>query len=406
MDLPFNPKPPTIMHIDLNSCFASIEQQSNPLLRGKPIAVAAYATGSGCILAPSREAKVLGIKVGMRVRDAKLIYPNLIVMEPDPQKYKVVHHQLKELLSQYTSKIAPKSIDEFVLDFEGFPSYRLGLSNVASDIKAQIKSQIGDWLTVSIGIAPNHFLAKTASNLHKPDGLDSIDINNFQQVYEKLQLMDICGIKTKNSIRLNQSGIFTVMDFYRASVAQLRSAFNSINGYYWYLRLRAWQIDDVEFSQKSFGHSYALPKPLSTPDELAPILQKLVHKTGLRLRRHGYKARGVHLSIVFRDHNFWHQGHSLPFDIFDSRDIYSRVFSLLLHCPYRGPVREIAVSVFNLSSIDTFQMDFFADSQKSQRLSQAMDDINTKWGDFVITPARMLGTDSIMPERISFGSVK
>jgi len=406
MDLPFNPKPPTIMHLDLNSCFASIEQQCNPLLRGKPIAVSAYATGGGCILAPSREAKVLGIKTGMRVKEAKLICPKLVVMEPDPEKYRVIHHQLKTLLLQYTNDVVAKSIDEFVLNLEGFPAFKLGLVNVAQDIKHRIKSEIGDWLTVSVGIAPNRFLAKTGSNLHKPDGLDIIDINNYLQIYEKLQLMDLCGIKTKNSIRLNQSGIFTVMDFYHAGIKQLKSAFHSINGYYWYLRLRGWQIDDVDFDRKSFGHSYALPKPLSTPDELSPILQKLVHKTGLRLRRHHYKARGVHVSLLFRDFSFWHQGRALPADIFDSRDIYSHAFTILNHCPYHGPVREIAVSVFNLSSKNIFQPDFFSDFLRSQRLTQALDDINTKWGDFVITPARMIGTDTIMPDRIAFGGVR
>ena len=120
-DLPFNPKPSTIMHIDLNSCFASIEQQANPLLRGKPIAVAAYTTPSGCILAPSVEAKRLGIKVGMRVKDGKLICPALKILSPDPWKYRNVHLGLRRLISQYTDDFVPKSIDEFVLNFEGYP---------------------------------------------------------------------------------------------------------------------------------------------------------------------------------------------------------------------------------------------------------------------------------------------
>src|SRR3990172_11297955 len=121
-ELGFNPKPSTIMHMDLNSCFATIEQQANPMLRGKPVAVAAYTNSSGCIIAPSNEAKRYGIKTGMRVKDGKLLYPKLIVLPPDPWKYRTVHLQLKNLLLNYTEELVPESIDEFVLNLYIYPS--------------------------------------------------------------------------------------------------------------------------------------------------------------------------------------------------------------------------------------------------------------------------------------------
>jgi nucleotidyltransferase/DNA polymerase involved in DNA repair len=124
--LPFNSKPSTIMHLDLNSCFATIEQQANPLLRGRPIAVAAYTTQSGCILAPSIEAKKFGVKTGMRVREGKLLCPDLQILGPDPWKYRNIHVQLRDLISRYTANFVPKSIDEFVLNFEGYPSFKSG----------------------------------------------------------------------------------------------------------------------------------------------------------------------------------------------------------------------------------------------------------------------------------------
>ncbi|MEK7470692.1 MAG: DNA polymerase IV, partial [Patescibacteria group bacterium] len=102
------------MHIDLNSCFATIEQQANPFLRGKPIAVGAYTTPNGCILAASVEAKRLGIKTGMRVKDGKVLYPKLIVLPSDPNKYRDVHLKLRKIISEYTNDFSPKSIDEFV----------------------------------------------------------------------------------------------------------------------------------------------------------------------------------------------------------------------------------------------------------------------------------------------------
>ena len=405
-DLPFNPKTPTVMHLDLNSCFATIEQQANPLLRGKPIAVAAYPTPSGCILAPSIEAKTYGVKTGMRVKEGKLLCPHLTILSPDPQKYRFIHQKLKNLLLNYTDNPVPKSIDEFVLDLENYPSFKMGMQNVAKQIKQRIKAEIGEWLTISVGIGPNRFSAKTAASLHKPDGLDEINKDNFLQIYARLALTDLCGIKTRNAARLNSVGIHSVLDFYNSPIWKLKAAFRAITGYYWYLRLHGWEIDSAEFSRKSFGNSFALPAPLSTPQELSPILQKLTQKTGQRLRKSGFTAQGVHLSIVFRDGTWWHKQKTLPVTIFDSRDVYKNAYQVLFSSPYRKPVKELAVSCFNLKKKNFMQQDLFGEVDKKERLSNAQDLINQKWGDFVLTPARMLGMKNIILDRIAFGAVK
>src|SRR3972149_8253578 len=186
-NLTFNHRPSTILHLDLNSCFATIEQQANPRLRGRPIAVAAFAAPSGCILAPSIEAKRYGVKTGMRVKEAHVLCPALIVLPPDPWKYRNVHLALKKLLGKYTNDFTPKSIDEFVLNLEGYPalvesspfdktqgyperSRTDSMEKVGREIKERIKKEIGEWLTVSVGISTNRYLAKTAASLHKPDG--------------------------------------------------------------------------------------------------------------------------------------------------------------------------------------------------------------------------------------------
>jgi len=401
----FNSRPSAIMHIDLNSCFATIEQQANPLLRDKPIAVAAYDTPNGCIVAPSVQAKRLGIKVGMRVSDGKLLCPGLIVLSPDSDKYRAIHIALKKLLSEYTPEICPRSIDEFVLDFSGTPSLSRGLLIVGQEIKSRIKSEIGDYLTVSIGLGPNRFLAKTASNLHKPDGLDDINKSNYLDIYQKLTLTDICGIAGQNATRLNNVGIYTVVDFLKADTAKLRLAFKSILGYYWFLRLRGWEIDDIDWSTKSFGHSYSLPRFLTKPEELAPILSKLVEKMCFRMRQSGYHAKGIHLSLLFKDREYWHKGVSPDQPLFFSHDIYRVAYRLLRHCPYHLPVRNIAVSCFNLSSKNTMQLDLFADNIKKNNLSVAIDDINERWGSFVITPAIMANTEGHVHDRIGFGNI-
>ena len=406
IELPFNPKPSTIMHVDINSCFATIEQQANPSLRGKPVVVAAYNSPNGCILASSIEGKRMGIKTGMRVKEGKLIYPNLIVLTPDPPKYRDVHLKIRNILRIYTDIVEPKSIDEFVMDIEGYPAFETGMFNIGKDIKRRIREEVGEWVTVSIGIAPNRFLAKTASNLKKPDGLEEINIKNYKEIFSKLELTDLCGIKRRTATRLANGEIFTVIDLYNASIQKLKSAFRSICGYYWHLRLHGWEMDDVYFERKSFGNSFALPKPFKTPQELSPILYKLVEKTSQRLRESGFKARGVHLSLSYKDGTYWHRGEIVKRDLFDSRDIFREMFRLLCHSPYRKPVGIIAESCFGLVPYNVSQLELFDDLNRKKRLIEALDDINERWGDFVITPGRILSAKEYVHDRIAFGGVK
>src|ERR687886_428279 len=135
-DLPLNYNAPTIMHVDLNSCFATIEQQANPFLRGKPIVVAAYSSPNGCVVAPSIEAKQYGIKTGMTVRDARLLYPKVIVRTPDPTKYRAVHLMFRKIFRDYSPDVTPKSIDEAVIDLtDTLPLFRGTVSDIGVEIK-------------------------------------------------------------------------------------------------------------------------------------------------------------------------------------------------------------------------------------------------------------------------------
>ncbi|OGM13337.1 hypothetical protein A2969_04180 [Candidatus Woesebacteria bacterium RIFCSPLOWO2_01_FULL_42_67] len=407
-ELGFNPILPAVMHIDLNSCFASIEQQANPLLRGKPVAVAAYRSPNGCILAASVEAKKMGVKTGMKVKEGKFLCPGLFVLESDPWKYRNVHLALRKIVSGYTDDFSPKSIDEFVLAMAGTVHLFGGnMTFVAQEIKRRIKVEVGDWLTVSIGIAPNRFLAKVASNLYKPDGLTEITKRNFLEIYQKLKLVDLPYIKLRNAIRLSFVGIATVEEFYMSPIWKLQAAFKSVNGYYWYLRLRGWEIDDVEFGRKTYGNSYALPNPLTTLDEIAPVLSKLVEKTGFRLRKANLTTSGVHIAIYYRDGYFWHRGVTFQQSLFDSRDIFKKALFIAGLSPYKKPIRNIFISCFNLKKKDFLQLNIFEDLQKRERLVSSIDETNKSWGDFVLTPARMLYLDKVaVPDRIAFGGVK
>jgi DNA polymerase-4 len=403
----FNSSPSTIMHIDLNSCFASVEQQANPFLRGKPVAVAAFTTDKGCILAASVEAKRLGIKTGMRVMDGRAIYPKLVVLPPDPWKYRNVHLKLRRLISDYTSDFSPKSIDEFVLNMKDYPKLLSGsMIRIGMEIKQRIKSEVGEWLTVNVGIAPNRYLAKVAAGLHKPDGLDEINKSNFLDVYSKLKLTDLTGIKEANAARLNSVGVYSVLDFYNAPVSLLKAAFHSINGLYWHSRLRGFEVDDIEFGRRSYGNSVALGKNLSTMSELSPVLARLTEKMCSRLRGAGYAAGGIHLMLIYKNGSVWHKGRRLTQPQFDSRDFYKASFGLLTEAAPSAPVLNIAVSCFNLTRLESLQLNIFEDMNKKQNLVRALDTVNERWGGFTVGSAKSFGGAKVVLDRIAFGGIK
>lgn len=392
----FNQNSPRIVHLDINSCFATVEQQANPLLRDKPIVVAAYITNSGCVLAASVTAKKLGIKTGMRVMDARLIYPKVVVLTPDPPKYRFVHNKIKKILKDYSTHVIPKSIDEFV-----FETVSLKPKEVSLEIKRRIREEVGEYITVSIGISTNRYLAKVASNLQKPDGLSEINKDNIKEIFSKLKLTDLTGIKKGNSKRLNLFGIKTAMDFLEAPVPKLKLAFGGIGGLYWYLRLHGMEIDDFKSKRGMYGNSFAPPP--NKANMTLPILSKLSEKTGLRLRNANLKASGVHLFLQDRDGNSWHMGKKLSRDIFNSNDIYKEMNNLLSISPIKDNLRHVAISTFNLKPKNSLQLEIFSNVLKKDKLTNSLDFINTKYGDYTIYPARMINTKDIVKDRIAFG---
>ncbi len=399
----FNQSIPNIIHLDVNSCFATIEQQANPFLRDRPVAVCSYLNPSGCILAASYSAKKFGVKTGRRLIDAKKLVPDIITLLPDPNKYRCVHKKIKKILSKYSSSLLPKSIDEFVLKLKIREPLRVTPLKVGLEIKEKIKKEIGEYITVSIGISTNKYLAKIASNLKKPDGLSVIDKDNFLDVFGGLKLTDLTGIKEGNSRRLNLVGIKTVLDFYSSSLSKLKIAFGGINGYYWFLNLRGYDVDDSysQAPQKTYGNSYAIAK--SDSNKYKEIITKLVQKTGLRLRNSNLKATGVHLYVQDRSNNSWHMGRKTQKEIFDSNDLYFEISRLLNLSPIKNDFRNIAISTFGLKDKSNLQLEVFEDIVKKDKLNKSLDSINNRFGEHTIYPARMANTNDLIKDRIAFG---
>jgi len=419
----FNPNQPTVMHVDINSCFATIEQQANPRLRGLPVAVAAYVEDHGCILAASKEAKKIGIKTGMRVRDGKFLYPKLVVLPPDPNKYRFVNRQLLKLLSEYSTDISVESIDEMVLSLAGMPelvkrlergvSTEEGMRQIALEIKARIKKEIGEWLTVSIGIAPNRYLAKVASGLHKPDGLDFITKENIIDILKTFKLEDLCGIKTGNANRLRIAGMYTPLAMLVADAKTLERAFHSIVGHYWWMRLHGYEDGSMyknfgspEEEQKSFGQSYALGHPYKPQENgLYQILSQLVTKMGRRLRKAGFTARGMGVSTLFTDYTHWHTQETHKESFYADGALYKHLLGMLKNAPEQ-PVRILAVWTFHLRH-DLYQQGSLLETDtKEEHITQALDSIHDRWGDFIVTSGRMLNMDQKVLDRIAFGKVR
>lgn len=414
MNMKFNPTPATWMHIDINSCFATIEQQANPLLRDRPIAVAAYLTDSGCILAPSIEAKTYGVATGMRVREAKQLCPQIKILASDVNKYRHTHRLLRQLLEKYSPLVVPKSIDEFIVDLSpqlykfkhNHQTINQSLQDLAQTIKRDIRSNIGDWLSVSIGFGPNRFLAKTAAGMIKPNGLMIIDKQNFRLIYTKLRLTDLTGIALRRKIRLNSVGIYSVLDFYQAPIEKLRQAFGSrVEALHWHAYLRGWQYDPLEFERQSIGNSYSPPEQITTTRQLLPILMKLTQKTTDRLRRSQLATRRVAIYINFRSHPSWGDHQSTP-PLFSVTDIYFYLRSLLTFEKFPSRIHTVAITCSNLIDYQDKQLDLYGELDRKERVNQAMDLINQRYGEFTLTPALMMTAKDLVPDRISFGKVK
>lgn len=407
MEISLNKASPIIMHIDLNSCFATVEQQAHPHLRGKPIAIATYPTPGGCILAPSIEAKKLGIKTGMRVREGKEIYPDLIIRTADTILIRDVNKKFRRICLEYSSEVVPKSIDEVVINFSETPSLDRGLINIGREIKKRFREEIGEWISCNVGISTSRFLAKTAASLHKPDGLDVIDYKNLEKVYQKLSLTDLTGINIRFEFRLNQAGIFTPIDFLRASDNVLRKVvFKSIVGHYWYLRLRGFEVDDFKSERKSFGQDYALAKKTSEPDELKKIILRLCEKMGRRLRASNNCAFGIHLGLTYNDWTFWHKGHKFREPSYTTQELSSKIMILFFQQQSKKIVSKITVSCFELKPVFDIPPSLFETNiEKKRKISLALDQVNDRYGEYVIYPGLMMDMKNTILDRIAFGKI-
>ena len=399
---------PLIMHIDLNSCFATVEQQARPMLRGKPVGIANRRTDKTALVTASYEAKKMGVKVGMKVRDAKILCPDLVVLESDPSKYRYVYHRLLDIMKDYSAHVTMKSIDEGVIDFHNTTAEMQGrdLVEIGYEIKQRLKDEIGIWMRCNIGIATNRFLAKQAAGLHKPDGLDVITPANIREVLGGLKLLDLTGIAHRNEHRLNSVGIFTPLEFLDSDVVVLqRIVFKSVVGRWWHDRLRGYEVDDVESDIKRVGRQYVLESFNLTQEEVGQRLHHLCEEVGSRMRSQNKSARGIYVYAKTLERGYWHSStlSQLPF----SSDQTIHVLAQNLFSKAPDGLKEIGVHCYELEPIEDQQVSLFNDQiVRERQVTGAIDGINKKYGDRTIHSADTLGTGIYVKQKIPFGSTR
>lgn len=404
----FNTARSLIMHIDLNSCFASVEQQARPMLRGKPIGIVNRGTEHTAIVTASYEAKARGVKVGMRLKEARALCPDIIGIESDPPKYRYVYHKLMDIMRDYSPSFTMKSIDEGVIDFALSPAAvrDRDLVEVGMEIKRRLREEVGCAMRCNIGIAPNRFLAKTAAGLHKPDGLDIITRENLREVLGGLTLQQLTGIAHRNEHRLNAVGIYTPLQMLDAEVSVLRLAFKSVVGEWWYKRLRGWEVDDVAYDIKSCGRQYVLERFDLSRQEISQRLHHLVEDVGAKLRGQGKAARGVSVYVRTHREGSWKAHELAPLPFYSDAAIWAIAERIFMAAPPKG-IKMISVTCYHLSDGLGDQLSLFGDElAREQRVTWAIDEINARWGSHTIHSADTTSTNRFMQQKIPFGSTR
>jgi len=285
------------LFVDFNSYFASVEQQLDPALRGRPVGVLPVMAESSCCIAASIEAKVFGVRTGTGVAQARQLCPGIQFVLADHAKYVQVHQQAVAAVDRIVPVRQVLSIDEMECELTGRWRERERAEQLAQQVKAEVQRSVGECLRSSIGIAPNTLLGKLASDMHKPDGLTVIELHELPQRLYALKLSDIQGIGPRMRGRLARCGIDSVQALYAAPRAVLVTAWGGLAGSDMYDKLRGQWYGPRATTARSLGHSHVLPPELRTPEGARQVLHRLTQKAAMRLRKQGFYATAMQVFV-------------------------------------------------------------------------------------------------------------
>lgn len=391
------------LHADMNSYFASVEQQANPFLRGKPVAICSRISRNACIIACSVEAKKLGIKTGFSLSEARELAPSIIALEVDPPKVRSTTKSIFTIFADYTSAIEAYSIDEAFLDLTGHVASLEAARELALTIKARIKNEAGDWLRCSIGIAPTRWLSKFAGELQKPDGLTVLRIDDLPRVYAGRPVDEAWGIAEGWKRRLAALDIETLDQLLKCNPLELKRRFG-VPGYLLWADIAGIEIgrgaSDEKQPPKSIGHSYVFHRRTDEPKQISAIMMKLCERVGRRLRKLKFEAKRISVGWGYAEGG---DGNNMRcFDpIFESYDIFNAAWRAFNGSWDRSIITSMAITASDLAPTGN-QTSIFADRSKRQNIAAALDTVNDRYGDYTVIRGQMWGTREYAPDRVGF----
>jgi len=419
------------LHIDLNSFFASVEQQLHPEYRNKPTGVVPTMADTTSLIAASYEAKALGIKTGTRVSEAKRICPDIILVNGDHAVYAEYSHKIVAAVERVCPVAHTPSIDEMVCQLLGRERNPPAARKISLAIKQAIKDVVGETLRCSIGMAPNRYLAKIASDMQKPDGLIGLLPSQLPNSIAHLVLRDLPGIGARTEVRLNAKGIRTMPDLLALDRPAMHALFDSVWGDRMYHWLRGNDTGDdgapvPSELQKSLGHSHVLAPEHRSPEGSWAVAHKLLHKAAMRLRMEKFFTGSLSVTIKYalnRDQaanlqktkqhytGIQNIGWGMEARFRPCQDTLS-LLEALQGCWKQSPTGPehqkpffVGITLRNLIPEADMQTSLFEEPGNRNQLSATMDKLNLKYGHTTLHFAGMLPARDSAPTRIAFTQI-
>ena len=413
------------LFVDLNSYFASVEQEVRPELRGRPVGVAPMMADTTVCIAASYEAKQFGVKTGTVVADAKKMCPEIVLVEARHEIYVDYHHRIVEAVESCLPVSAVLSIDEMACRLIGRERPLVTALELGRRVKARLREKVGSTLRSSVGLATNRYLAKIASDMEKPDGLVALPLDILPEALAQLTLRDLPGIGARTEKRLNDKGITTMAQLLALSCEEAGELWGSV----WGERLWHWlRGEDFDMSEtehlKTISHSHVLAPEMRTAEKAWAVAHKLLHKAAMRLRSNGLWASGIGLAVGFAaprgektpvsrfgvPTRGWHSEIHLS-ECQDNQTLIGALSRLWAKRPAGASYDQpyfIGVQLNGLVPDRLHSLNLFdaLDNAKSRaKLLAAMDAVNQKYGTSALAPAAMLTAYKAAPTRIAFHSI-
>lgn len=379
------------LYVDFNSYFASVEQQINPALRGKPIAVVPVETDATCAIAASYEAKAYGIKTGTPIYEAKKMCPDLVCVLANHEHYVEFHDRILDEIDRHIPVTKVCSIDEMACKLMRNETTVARVSQIAAAIKRGLAENIGPYVRCSIGVAPSKYLAKVATDLQKPDGFTIIEAKDLPHRLTTLGLRDLPGVGANMEKRLHAAQIRDMAALLQLQPKHMRAVWGSIWGEKMWYYLRGYDLPDTDGERSSVGHSHVLSPDLRPPQYAHGVARRLTMKACARLRRMQCHAKRFSLSVRIEN------GPRLGLDAVcePSQDSFTFLqlteqmwAQILAELSPRARIKKVSVVLHGLVEAGEMnrQGDLFAaaaptqDKIKNDKISKAIDDLNQKFG--------------------------